>query len=219
MNLAVGITAINANAESANIDILTGYNNTSNFFRAWGVQNRLFNEGDPFTTNTPVTPTYGQIITPTESQTTLNSFTFALKTIAAEGAGAPFEARIYNWGGTTVSGEPIFVSSGLTAPISNTYTEVKIDTGRLALTQGQQYVLVFTTSDTPLVSSNDTAYNFYSFNGRRDNYNGGYMVYSNNRNITSTWDGNSFFSAFDMAFIAIFAPSAADTLASMQPNA
>lgn len=161
------------------------------------------------------TPTYGQIITPTSSQLSLRSFSFNL---SAQSFGAPpqFTARVYEWNNSigTVNGGALFTSNTLTAPDVSSFTEVNITTGGVRLNEGQQYVLLFTTLGQPATS------NSYQFGALEvGTYSGGRAIYSNDTvDINSPWDGAGSFMGWNLAFIAEFGPSSADTLASALLN-
>src|SRR5262249_24455430 len=119
-----------APALAQNIDTISSWNGTS-FISSWGIPN---------------TPTYGQTITANGVQNKLTSFTFEL----AQQAGTPpnYQAFVYQWDAANqrITGSALFTSAPLVAPTTanaNTYVPVKVNTGTLNLTPGQQYVLFF----------------------------------------------------------------------------
>ena len=162
------------------------------------------------------TQTYGQLITPTIQQTNLQSFTFSLQGASQD----QFQAYVYKWDAANnrATGSPIFTSPVLSAPNSpSAYSPVSIQTGGTRLTNGQQYVLLFTTSGIPQVGG------AYTWAATRfadiPTYAGGKFVWYNNASLsqlnTTTWDGP--WIDGEMAFLALFGPSVsvADTQQSL----
>ena len=122
-----GPAAVNSSSE---VNTLPSWNGTS-FVSSWGAPN---------------TATYGETITPTATQTRLGSFTFELAQTG--GTAQQYQAFVYQWDPTNqhIVGSALYTSGVLTAPSGAAFSPVTINTGSVALTPGQQYVLFLTTS-------------------------------------------------------------------------
>lgn len=149
----------------------------------------------------PNTATYGQTITADNSSRRLTSFTFNV--MRTSGADIPFQAYVYAWDSVNqrATGSALFGSPVLTIS-ANTYVAYTVPTGMLSLTPGQQYVLLFTTTNIPGANGNAN----YGSVGTNTRYAGGQFVFINNGtlglgSLTSTqWN----FIAQDLAFSATF---------------
>ena len=158
------LLAIGGPAFADNISTLPQWNG-NNAVAAWGF---------------PDTATYGETITPTASQTHLSSFTFELDQLA--GTSPQFQAFIYRWTGSQITGSALFASPVLTAPSSGAFTAVTVNTGNVTLTAGQQYVLFFTTSSVTQASAGLYKFGVTPLSA----YAGGQFVFQNNGNNFST---------------------------------
>jgi len=126
----VSLLALSVPASAQTIDTHSQWNGTT-FISSWGVPN---------------TTTYGQTITPTAGQAVLSSFTFELNRQA--GTASQYQAFVYQWDpvNNRITGSSLFTSGVFTAPSASAYTPVTINTGSVALSPGQQYVLFLTTT-------------------------------------------------------------------------
>src|SRR5215470_9122970 len=90
--------ALSVPASAQNINTIPNWNGTS-FISSWGSTN---------------TATYGQTITATAGMNKLTSFTFEL----AQQAGTPpnYQAFVYAWDGTKITGPALFAGPGSVAP-------------------------------------------------------------------------------------------------------
>jgi outer membrane autotransporter protein len=156
---------------------------------------------DPWGANAGVTPTYGQTITPTAGQTTLNGFTFEL---ARESGTAPqFRAYVYQFNTATrlIIGPALFTSGVMTAPSGTTFSAVTISTGSIALTAGLQYVLFLSTAATTGQAA--ASYKFGQLTNTTT-YAGGQFVFNNTVTFaglsTVPWTTSQ---PNDLAFIAL----------------
>jgi hypothetical protein len=86
------------------------------------------------------TPVYGQVFTAPTGVTKLDSFEFFVK---ASGGPMYYQAYVYAWGGSSVTGSALFSSTELTLPESSSFTPALINTGGIAVTPGSQYVAYF----------------------------------------------------------------------------
>jgi autotransporter-associated beta strand protein len=176
-----------APAMAQNISTMGSWNG-STFISAWGEPN---------------TATYGQTITATAGQRTLRNFTFQLN----QSSGTPpnYTAYVYAWDSVNsrITGSPLFQSESRTAPTTGAgiYQTVSFDTVA-ALTAGQQYVLLLTTSADGVQP--EASYRYGSV-GSNTAYTGGQFVFQNNGDIfgnLSTVGWSTI--AQDLAFTAAF---------------
>lgn len=183
----VASLALVSNATAENIDT-TPFWNGSSFISTWG---------------TPNTATYGQTITPTATQTRLSGFTFYL---SQSGGTAPqYQAFVYQWDAANqrITGPAIYTSGVLMAPSGSAYTPVIINTGGVALSAGQQYVLFLTTSTVGGQPSGSYRYGALTNNTA---YAGGQFVFFNNGSNFAQLSSSGWSSiAEDLAFQAFLA--------------
>jgi hypothetical protein len=144
------------------------------------------------------TATYGQTITATPSANVLESFSFAMTTLP----GALFKAYVFNWDGEKATGPALFTSAPLSTGLYTNVDEITVETGRLSLTPGSQYMLAFSTSglNLGLTTSRKNKWGLAD-----DTYSGGGFFYLNNgadaSAFTATaWDSS--LSDLDLAFTA-----------------
>ena len=176
----------------------TGAWNGSTYISSWGVPN---------------TATYGQTITADTLHANLQNITFYL----GYGGGTPqYQAYVYQWNGTRITGPALYTSGILTAPAGNIYTPVTISTGGIALTPGQQYVVFFSTSTVdPNVSS---AYRWGALTSNTT-YSGGQFYFMNNGTDFSQLSSNAWSTiAEDLAMIITFDPVSIYPIVSAQGN-
>lgn len=116
--LALSSTAVNA-ATITTIPFWDG----SSFIGSWGGA---------------ATNTYGEVLK--AQGTSLNSFTFEVNN---GGSAANYVAQVYAWAGSNTAGGPLglplFTSSASIMPGLNGFQAVTINTGGVAVTQGQEY--------------------------------------------------------------------------------
>src|SRR5450432_687504 len=179
------LLALSVPAMADNIDTTPQWNGSS-FISSWGVTN---------------TATYGQTITPTTGQRILTGFTFELA--QTPGTAPQFQAFVYQWDSVNnrITGTALFSSAVFTAPAATTFTPVTINTGSIALTPGQQYVLFLSTSNQQPQANAGYKYGSLTNN---TTYAGGQFVFQNNgANFgslsTSSWSSI----AEDLAFTAM----------------
>lgn len=183
--------ALSSVAIAEDINTMPFWNGTT-FISSWGVPN---------------TATYGQTITPNNTQRNLRSFTFNLA--LQSGVAPQFQAFVYAWDGTRALGPALFSSAIMTAPTTatpSTYSMVTISTGTsgVVLVPGTQYVLFLTTS-TVSGQANGT----YRYGALTNNttYPGGEFVFFNNgTDFAQLLSANWSRIAEDLAFIALFSP-------------
>jgi uncharacterized protein with beta-barrel porin domain len=126
----VALLALSVPASAQNIDTHPQWNGTQ-FIFPWGITD---------------TATYGQTFIPTAQQTRLAGFTVELW--QTSGTPVPYTAHVYAWDSVNnrITGPSLFASGPFVAPAGAVFTPVSINTGSVALTPGQQYVLFLTTS-------------------------------------------------------------------------
>src|SRR5262249_33835921 len=141
--------------------------NGSTFISSWGVPN---------------TATYGETITGTSLRRNLRGFTFYL----AQQSGTPpqYQAFVYAWDSVNrhTTGGALYTSAVRTAPTpvdANTYAPVAFDLtgGPVSLTDGQQYVVMLTTSS--VVNGANGSYRWGALTNNTT-YPDGQFVFQNN---------------------------------------
>jgi hypothetical protein len=149
----------------------------------------------------PDTATYGQTIT-APAANVLNSFTFMMDVPAA----TTFAAYVYAWDGSKATGSQLFGSGPLNTTGAAGFETMTFNTGGLALTTGQQYVLFASVSGQ--VGSGQG-----QFGATGDDYAGGLFVFINNGQnqslwTTTNWNQNHTGLGHDLAFRANFGDGA-----------
>jgi hypothetical protein len=89
------------------------------------------------------TPTYGETFTATAANSTLQSMLFEIQTTASDPI--LFNAYVYQWDGTNITGPALFTSPLQTVPTGSGFQAISVSTGNLALTPGQQYIAMYST--------------------------------------------------------------------------
>jgi uncharacterized protein with beta-barrel porin domain len=152
----------------------------------------------------PNTATYGQTITPTAGQTRLSGFTFELS--QSGGTPSQYQAFVYQWDSVNnrITGSSLFTSGVVTAPAGAAFTPVTFNTGNVALTAGQQYVLFLSTSN-----QQPQANGTYKWGSTINTaYAGGQFVFNNNTASFANLSTTNWISiAFDLAFTAMLSPA------------
>lgn len=180
------LAAFSAPAGAQTIDTLQVWDGSSGF-ATWG--------------HGGATPTYGQTITaPTQGR--LNGFTFELVNTSA-GTQSQFVASVYQWDAVNkhMTGAALFTSGVMTSPSAATFTPVTVNTGGVALTPGQQYVLFLTTLNVP-----QTAVRSSNSFARVDGvtYAGGSLVFNNSASAADLSATAWAVTTVDLAFLATF---------------
>ena len=100
------------------------------------------------TPDSGASPTYGQLFTAPVGNSNLQSLTFEVS--SSGGTTIPFQAYVYAWNGTAVTGNPLFVSSPQSVVTSGgSFSQVTVATPNTQLTPGSQYVALFSTIGFP----------------------------------------------------------------------
>jgi uncharacterized protein with beta-barrel porin domain len=171
----------------ADIDTMPSWNGTS-FISSFGVPN---------------TATYGQTITATTLNSRLNSFSFQL--YLQGGVASQYQAYVYQWNGTKITGSALYTSAITNGPSAAAYTTVSFNTGGIMLTPGQQYVLFLTTST--ITGQSSGSYRWGSLTND-STYTGGNFVFMNNTTDFSLLSANAWSVINeDLAFTAALLPS------------
>lgn len=200
-------------AQTSDIDTLNGWNGSENSFYFGLLPN--------------ASPSWGQTFTTSSSQVNLSSFSFAIAAETPVLAPIQYNAQIYQWNGVSnVTGSALFTSSLLSITNSSAFTTVTVNTGGVALTAGQQYVVFVTTLGQ---SNNQNTFSRYSLGSRTGSaYASGSLVIqlqppsSNPTSPTSPWYVDT---GTDLAVLLEFGPpipvgpSAADTQFSLDLSA
>ncbi|MDB9437692.1 hypothetical protein PN450_13015 [Dolichospermum lemmermannii CS-548] len=151
------------------------------------------------------TATYGQTVTTPAVDNVLNSFSFILGDTWS-GTPITFKGYVSQWDGSKATG-PILYSSGDKTYSGGGFQTYDFNTGSLALTPGQQYVL-FLNASSSFATSGATG---QALIDNSQTYSGGKFVFSNNDAdfgalTTTDWDSVGF-DFGDSAFTASFSSS------------
>ena len=150
------------------------------------------------------TTIYGQTFTPTAGQTTPRNITFAIQNNS--GFSIPFQAFVYKWTGTTITGPALFQSTVMSDPSGGSaFANIKVklsSTGNGGLSPGQQYVVFYSTVG---LGGSASANSRWGWQGNV--YQGGNFVYQNTQfgagfSMFDTWDG--LITGQDAAFLLTF---------------
>lgn len=152
----------------------------------------------------PDTETYGQIITVPLTDPVLNSWTFYME----QSSSIQFQGEVYAWNGFMATGPSLFESAVMTTTNPNIFQPITFNTGGLALTPGDTYVL-FASSSKDVQSAGGGTWGYVPGGG---GYTGGAFYYLNNGTDATQWTSD-FWSTFgpgnDLAFKADFNSPAA----------
>jgi PEP-CTERM motif len=149
------------------------------------------------------TPTYGQTITADPRLGLyLDAFTFYIQNYRP--GTITYNAYIYEWTGTSVTGPALFTSGPFNlSPTGSTYRPVTTSTlGMPRLTAGQQYGVLLSTLG---VTGADGDAHFLT--APESAYTGGTFIFTNSSDLYSSWEGVGVYG--DLAFLMTFSQSAA----------
>jgi hypothetical protein len=153
----------------------------------------------------PDTATYGQVITSPIDDTVLKEFAFYLRSDVSSST-LVLRGEVYAWDetGGAAAGSGLWEGLPRTLTVSSTPREVIFDTGGLALTAGQQYVL-FASVSKDYEQNAATTFACWGFLFT-DTYDGGGFFYLNDTGDESQWTSRRWadFFGFDLAFKASF---------------
>jgi outer membrane autotransporter protein len=187
---SAALLALSVPAGAQTIDTIPQWNGTS-FISSWGAPN---------------TSTYGQTFTPGIQQTRLSSFTMEL----FQGGGTPpqYQAFVYQFANNRITGPALFTSGVFTAPTGAAFTPVTINTGSVALTPGQQYVVFLTLSTQPAQPNSNYRYGALTNNTAIPN---GQFVFQNNGTVfgdlaVNPWNNIGEDLAITLALNGVLAP-------------
>ena len=162
------------------------------------------------------TPTYGETFSPVAFNPYLQSITYSINN--PNGAAIPFQAYVYAWTGTQITGGALYTSSLLSAPANGaSYTNLTVSNMNTLLTPGNQYVAFYTTLNLPGTGLGGASYQ----NAPDTAYAGGTFVYNNTQTFaglaTPTW--NDFGNIGDLALTFNFtsAPAGGGGIATPVP--
>jgi hypothetical protein len=145
------------------------------------------------------TPSFGQVFTADPGTDVMTSMAFEMEPPAG---GIPYQAYIFQWDGTEITGSALYTSSILTMPSPGGFTLVTVDTGAVSLIDGDVYMAMFS------VIGDGAAANTQFATVPAGTFTGGDSFYNNSSTFpslsTNTWlDANSTFSSqwvFDLEF-------------------
>jgi hypothetical protein len=155
---------------------------------------------DPF--GSPDTETYGQTITIPLTDPVLLSWTFYME----QSPSIHFRGEVYAWNGFMATGPNLFESAVMTTTDPKVFQPITFDTGGLALTPGDTYVL-FASSSKDAQSGGGGTWGIVP----GSSYTGGAFRYLNNGADTTQWTTNFWSKSgdYDLAFKADFDSPAA----------
>ncbi len=184
--IALALVAVNARSSQAQVTITVAPTGSIGSF------------GTPASGSTP---TYGEVLTDPAGNPYLQSITYNIDNPNA--AVIPFQAYVYNWNGSSITGSALYTSAPLSiAPSGNLFLPVSVTGINTALTPGSQYLVFFSTlgfagniGGARYQTAPDSAYT------------GGTFAFSNAATFATL--PNSFTSGVfgDLAFTATFTPT------------
>jgi hypothetical protein len=128
---------------------------------------------------TPATETYGQTITVPLTDSVLQSWTFYME----QSTSIRFQGEVYAWNGFMATGPDLFESAVMTTTDPNIFQPITFDTGGLALTPGDTYVL-FASSSKDAQSGGGGEWGYVPGGG---GYTGGSFFALDNGTSTAKW--------------------------------
>ena len=160
----------------------------------------------------PNTATYGQVITTTPSETSLQSFAFYMDLPAS----CTFQGEVYAWDGAKATGSALWEGPPAQTSGSGNLEEITFTPGGVSLAANTQYVLFASVSK--LSGSGRGEWGFI-WSGA---YSGGGFVYLNNGDDPSQWTSTSWGTDYydgDLAFKAFFGGTNLNFYDDIQPGA
>jgi hypothetical protein len=155
----------------------------------------------------PNTATYGQVVNVPAGQDSLDSFTFYLKVAP----GLVFRPYVYAWNGNQATGPALYEGPEMHTPSESGFEPITVNTGGVAVTAGQEYVLFFSISNDKAADEGTGL--FGSWGALFSSSYGKGVWFNNEYNAaawaTEPWD-NPGFAGFSMAFTAVFREAAAE---------
>jgi hypothetical protein len=142
-------------------------------------------------------PSFGQAFVDPSGYQDLDSMTFEIEN--DNGAAFSYQAYVYAWNGTAVTGSALFASPVETMPVTSGFQPITVATPNLTLTPGQEYMAFFSVIGEG-GSPGPTFWGAIVPNG----YSNGGFAYSAAKNfgqLTSTWSSGG---TDDMAFTLVF---------------
>jgi len=127
----------------------------------------------------PIYETFGQTITVPVTDAVLLSWTFFME----QSPSTQFQGEVYAWNGTMATGPSLFESPVMTTTNANVFQPITFNTGGLALTPGDTYVL-FASSSTDAQSGGGGTWGFVPGGG---GYTGGSFFALDNGTSTAQW--------------------------------
>jgi hypothetical protein len=95
------------------------------------------------TVSSGATPTYGETFFTPPGNPVLTGMTFEIQNTS--GSPIPFQAYVYQWTGTNITGPALFTSAPMAVTSSAGFQAITVNTDTTVLTPGQQYVAFFST--------------------------------------------------------------------------
>ena len=146
--------------------------NNSNSISAWGGTS---------------TSTYGETFVAPSGQW-LQTVSFSILNNSANNI--PFQAYVYAWNGTTITGSALFSGAVSNVPGSASFQSIAVSTGNLNLNAGQQYVAFYTTTTTGATQGGASwGYLGTGTAAGSDGYSGGNFVFNNSTTFSSLSSG------------------------------
>jgi hypothetical protein len=140
------------------------------------------------------TPTYGETFVDPAGNPLLQSMTFEIQNTS--GSAIPFQAYVYNWTGTALTGSAVFASAPMTVPSAPGFQAVTVPTFSAQLVPGNQYIAMFSTIGDDGTTTGVAAWGLMQ-NPPGDNaYVNGTFVFNNNTTFpplftpNTTWTTN-----------------------------
>jgi hypothetical protein len=150
------------------------------------------------------TPTYGETFTAAAGEDVLQTINFEIENESS--VAIPYNAYVYAWDGSELSGGALFASGLESIPVGAGFQEISVSVPNLSLADGSQYVAFFST-----IGDGGSNLTEAAWGGDMPDsaYPGGTFVYSNDAVFsdlsTGVWTSGSF---GDLAFELDFASPA-----------
>jgi hypothetical protein len=137
------------------------------------------------------TPTYGESFTAAAGFDVLNAMTFEIQNTS--GASIPFNAYVYAWNGTAITGSALFTSGPNSVASGAGFQAISVNTGAVALTDGSTYIALYSTLGDGGSASAVSSWGILSSDSA---YPGGTFEYSNAALLSglsdsTTWNNGS----------------------------
>ncbi len=153
------------------------------------------------------TPTYGETFLDPAGNPLLTGMTFEINDFSTPAI--PFQAYVYAWNGTSITGPALFTSAVMSVPSASGFQAVTVPTPGTVLTPGDEYIAFYSTLGDGGDPSSTSAWGFMQ-NPPADNaYTDGTFEFNNSTNFSALTSPTWISLGSDLAFTLTFAPAPA----------